>query len=120
MFEFYLKPLQNESFLTLDEVGREHVWSMLKKKKKELRHIGVVSSEMCEPYRTRNLLRFYYLEVMNSARLHLPQFHCDRLQDKLALAHTVLPASQRATAIKPTLFKHSPEFHAPTYNYPLI
>lgn len=54
---------------------------------------------------------------MNSARLYLPHYHCDWLEDKLAFPYSDLLASHGDTLIKASLrvkppFKHSPRINS--------
>lgn len=129
MFEIYLKPLQNETFLTLDEVGGECVCYSVCIMVNMIRGVMSrgVSWEMLRLYRTLNSLSVYFPEgtSMNSTRPYLPHYHCDWLEDKLAFPYTDLLASHRDAPIKASLrvsppFKHSPQSHTPQDSCPLF
>ena len=94
LFEIYLKPLQNETFLTLDEVGGIYIMTAAAP--------PGVSWEVSRPHRTWNSLSVDYPEVtsMNSAGPCLPHYHCDWLEDKLAFPYTDLLASPLGRANK--------------------
>ena len=77
------------------------------------------SWEVLKLCRTSDSLSVYYPEVtsMNSARLYLPHYHCEWLEDKLAFPYSDLLASRGDTLIKASLrvnppFKHSPRINS--------